>query len=123
MKLCNEKNCAPLCDFCKFYDFNGNKDGAYTGNGYCNKHDKKRDPEDECDEFECDLIEDKIKLKKYKCPTCNEEDTILFCCECMRKITDEKIKRLKKPFFDGMLFECKSIREIIDKIFGEIIFK
>lgn len=42
------------CDFCKFYDFNGNEDGAYTGEGYCNKYAERKDPEDVCSEFHCE---------------------------------------------------------------------
>ncbi len=41
------------CDFCKFYDFNGNSDGAYTGEGYCNKCIEPKDPENVCSKFHC----------------------------------------------------------------------
>ena len=33
------------------------------------------------------------KFKTRKCGACGEDDTILFCCECLRK---EKVKILKK---------------------------
>lgn len=41
------------CDFCKHYDFRGDENGAYTGDGWCNLHTKQIDPEDECDDFYC----------------------------------------------------------------------
>lgn len=52
MKKCNA-DCEPLCDFCIHYDFNGNEDGAYTGDGYCNLHKEQCEPYEDCDEFHC----------------------------------------------------------------------
>ena len=44
-----------ICEFCKFYDFNGNEEGAYTGNGWCNKFNKQKEPYQGygCSEFVC----------------------------------------------------------------------
>jgi hypothetical protein len=42
-----------ICDHCKFYDFNGDEDGAYTGDGYCRLHDMPSDPHDGCEDFVC----------------------------------------------------------------------
>lgn len=51
------KNCVgedgACCDFCRYYDFNGNEKGYYMGNGHCQKHDKRSDPGDVCDDFYC----------------------------------------------------------------------
>ena len=38
----------------------------------------------------------KGKFKTYTCPTCKEEDTILFCCECLRLIREEDKKKILK---------------------------
>ena len=51
-KVCCEE-CFPICDFCRFYNFNGDKDGAYTGNGYCVKHEIRKEPDDCCKDFIC----------------------------------------------------------------------
>jgi hypothetical protein len=40
------------CDFCRYFDFNG-KDGVYTGEGKCNKHEEESDPGGVCDDFHC----------------------------------------------------------------------
>ena len=49
-----------ICDFCKFYNFNGDENGAYTGNGWCRKLKVHKDPEEgyKCEEFVCFLIGD-----------------------------------------------------------------
>ena len=56
-KFCSEhcEETGAICDFCKFYDFNGDEEGAYTGDGHCNKFDVQKDPEDGlgCEEFIC----------------------------------------------------------------------
>ena len=63
MKLC--KNCEPIaccCDFCKYYDFNADKQGMYTGDGYCRKHKRQADPAEVCDDFHCiELVKKKRK--------------------------------------------------------------
>jgi hypothetical protein len=41
------------CDFCVFFDFNEDNQGAYTGNGWCWKHKTHEDPENLCDDFYC----------------------------------------------------------------------
>jgi hypothetical protein len=42
------------------------------------------------------------KFKTRKCGVCGEDDTILFCCECLRKQEEKQkekmIKRLKDKF-------------------------
>ena len=45
MKLCPD--CAPgftCCDHCAYYNFNGDAEGCYTGDGWCRLHKEKRDP-------------------------------------------------------------------------------
>lgn len=42
------------CDFCRFYAFNADKQGRYTGDGRCMKHDTPKDPGDVCDDFHCE---------------------------------------------------------------------
>ena len=41
-----------ICDFCGWYSFNGDKNGVYLGNGYCNKF-ETLEPEwgSKCDKF------------------------------------------------------------------------
>lgn len=41
------------CDFCQFYDFNGDDFGVYHGNGRCEHpdHPRNSDPGDLCDDF------------------------------------------------------------------------
>jgi len=57
-KLCNPD--ASCCDFCKYFHFNGDSEGAYTGKGFCSFHNKPADPGDFiCDDFYCCLIEDR----------------------------------------------------------------
>lgn len=41
------------CDFCIYYDFNGNEEGAYTGEGWCDYLDEQSDPGDVCENFYC----------------------------------------------------------------------
>lgn len=53
MQLCDPEGCTPICDFCKDYSFNGNKLGVYIDEGFCKKHQVKKDPEDNCDDFVC----------------------------------------------------------------------
>lgn len=45
--------CYDICDFCVYYDFNGDKDGAYTGDGRCKLYDQPKDPSDSCPAFTC----------------------------------------------------------------------
>ena len=52
MKKCSE-DCIPACDFCKYYEFNADSRGRYTGDGYCTYHNRNQDPGDECDDFIC----------------------------------------------------------------------
>ena len=46
MKKCDEK-CFAACDFCRFYNFNADRSGAYCSDGYCVLHEKDRRPEQE----------------------------------------------------------------------------
>jgi hypothetical protein len=45
------------CDFCKFFDFNGDEDGCYTDDGWCRKHSRKTDPGDLCADYRCDACD------------------------------------------------------------------
>lgn len=62
MNLCPQ--CDPenpdVCDFCKYYRFNANKKGQYTGNGFCIFLNEKKEPFDGCDNFYCALIDTAI---------------------------------------------------------------
>ena len=53
-------DCDPIyyavCDFCRYYDFNGTKDGKYTGNGWCRFHKRQEDPGSGCDDFHCENV-------------------------------------------------------------------
>lgn len=60
MKLCPE--CDPVvpavCDFCRYYDFNADDQGRYTGDGYCRFHHQPMDPGDGCENFHCHKLAD-----------------------------------------------------------------
>jgi hypothetical protein len=52
------------------------------------------------------------KFKTRKCGVCGEDDTILFCCECMRKQEEKQkekilkvIKRFKVLALNNKLFD------------------
>jgi hypothetical protein len=47
-----------LCDFCRWYDFNGDEDACYTGDGWCRLHGRSSDPTDECGDFHCNSATD-----------------------------------------------------------------
>ncbi len=47
-----------LCDFCLWYDFNGDEDGGYTGDGYCRLHKFNHEPDEGCDSFHCKLAKE-----------------------------------------------------------------
>ncbi len=54
MTLCPD--CDPrgiCCDHCAYYNFNGNDQGQYTGNGYCRLHKRTEDPGSECEDYFC----------------------------------------------------------------------
>lgn len=53
IKCCDEY--IELCDFCRYYNFNG-VNGVYVDKGYCNLLKIKKDPIDECSEFHCNLV-------------------------------------------------------------------
>jgi hypothetical protein len=44
---------AAACDFCKHYSFNGDDQGRYTGDGYCNLNQESSDPGSFCEDFHC----------------------------------------------------------------------
>jgi len=53
-KLCPD--CDPratCCDHCAFYEFRGDTQGCYTGDGWCRLHKEKRDPGSDCEEYVC----------------------------------------------------------------------
>lgn len=53
----SQRACDPICDFCRFYNFNGNENGAYVGEGRCDHPDHPRasEPGDGCEDFDCRL--------------------------------------------------------------------
>lgn len=51
--FCKTCNGHVICDFCAYYDFNGNEEGCYIDKGYCNRHKKHKDPYDGCNQFIC----------------------------------------------------------------------
>ena len=63
-KYCSKecKEIGVICDFCKYYDYNGEDliengitfPGAiYVGKGYCNYHKIKQNPEAGCNNYIC----------------------------------------------------------------------
>ena len=61
MRTC-AADCLPCCDFCVFFEFNGEADtfqgkvwpnAVYVGKGYCRKFDMCADPGSGCSEFVC----------------------------------------------------------------------
>ena len=40
------------CDFCVYYNFNGDSNGIYIDLGYCRFHKRRQEPGDECDDFD-----------------------------------------------------------------------
>lgn len=55
----------PLCDFCYFYDFNPNKDGAYIGLGYCRLRKEAKRPEEHCSKFICFMKKKKERIRRH----------------------------------------------------------
>jgi hypothetical protein len=54
MKLCKQCNeDIVCCDFCRMFNYNGDKEGIYLGNGYCVYHEKRTEPIDVCNDFIC----------------------------------------------------------------------
>ncbi len=71
-------------------------------------------------------MSDKKKVEPRYCGRCNGKDTMLFCCECLREIIQQKTqnaqRRIKEEldrrlFFDNGSFQYKD--HIINKIFKE----
>lgn len=57
LQAAREGPCPPICDSCRFYNFNGDEDGAYTGAGRCEhpRHPRHSEPYDACGDFDCAL--------------------------------------------------------------------
>jgi len=52
---CSDKYTA-VCDFCKFFNFNGKDNGkriVYVNRGWCKLLHKRKDPGDGCKRFHC----------------------------------------------------------------------
>lgn len=61
VKLCSDKEneCFPICDFCKYYDFDSR---------YCHEHQQIKQPDEGCNDFYCAWIkedEDKKTISTY----------------------------------------------------------
>jgi len=58
MEKCTDCGDYPVCDFCCYYDFNANEEGAYTSDGKCEHPDHlgDREPWDICDDFKCFML-------------------------------------------------------------------
>ena len=58
MPLKCSEDCCIVCDFCIFYDFNGDKKGVYTGHGVCwnPNHPTRKMPHDGCSDFICNYV-------------------------------------------------------------------
>jgi hypothetical protein len=56
-EYCSEecRKVGSVCDFCKFYNFNGDERGVYTGDGKCEhtEHPRHEEPDSGCDDFVC----------------------------------------------------------------------
>lgn len=52
MIKCNGYCDSLICDFCKFYNFNG-RDGVYVNRGWCKLLHKRKAPGDGCKRFHC----------------------------------------------------------------------
>jgi len=57
MLHCSE-GCYTICDFCLFYDFNGDDNDVYIGKGVCwhPKHPERKSPSDGCNDFICGRV-------------------------------------------------------------------
>lgn len=53
--MCSDKPgaCFVICDHCSHFDFNGDKSGCYTGEGYCRFHKRPADPCEGCNDYLC----------------------------------------------------------------------
>jgi len=73
MKTCSEE-CRPICDFCRFFNYNGYgeahgfENAIYVGNGYCVFYEHPVDPEDgyECQDFICTNYKVEHKPREIK---------------------------------------------------------
>ena len=63
MRKCSNE-CLPGCDFCIAYDYNGDENGCYTNNGWCNRYKVNKDPGDYCDDYICFNLIRKEENKK-----------------------------------------------------------
>jgi len=60
LKLCPkcDARSPAVCDFCRYYQFNGEDRGGrygsvYVDKGFCEYHQRREDPEGGCDDFHC----------------------------------------------------------------------
>ena len=69
MKPCKTCSKSPVCDFCIFFEYNGDEytddrgawpNAVYVGKGYCRKFDMNTDPSGGCDEFKCKNITSEV---------------------------------------------------------------
>lgn len=73
MKLCPK--CEPralCCDFCAYYQFNGDEQGRYTGEGWCRLHKREEDPASLCDDYFCFEILRKESNDNASTSSCTE---------------------------------------------------
>jgi hypothetical protein len=65
MKLCSQcREDIVCCDFCRMFNYNGNKEGTYLGNGYCVYHETSCEPLDVCNDFVCMFYKMEGYIKK-----------------------------------------------------------
>jgi hypothetical protein len=64
VKRCSN-DCFSICDFCSFYNFNADKNGVYTGRGWCRLLHKRREPESGCKRFHCYMTLPIQDFEKY----------------------------------------------------------
>ena len=52
---CGDK-CPQVCDACLYYAYNGDQEGCYTGDGWCNKFNCPEEPWSDCPFFHCRTV-------------------------------------------------------------------
>ena len=59
-----------VCDFCGYYNFNGDKGGVYLDKGWCNKFNRREEPEGGryCEEFICSQTKEGKELRAIGSP-------------------------------------------------------
>lgn len=66
MSKCCDDECKPICDFCRYYNFNPGIGGVYTGDGYCVFHEIIKEPCDFCDDYICEWYKKKSRHSTSK---------------------------------------------------------